>query len=137
MQTMTSPINNAKAAGKRCGNCNALPLEADIFCRRCGIHRGDPTEAINLPSWQNQATTTLEPGFRSSSLQNSNTLSRRSLETFSQAVAMRTGPLRLGRFGALMVSVLIAIPMWLLIILLSPLDAYLSARAASSQIGMQ
>jgi hypothetical protein len=49
---------------------------------------------------------------------------------------VKTGPLRLNRFGVLMIAVLIAIPMWLLIILLSPLDAYAAAKAASSQMSM-
>lgn len=48
-----------------------------------------------------------------------------------------TGPLRLNRFGVLAIAMLISIPMWLLIVLLSPLQAFIAAKAASSQMSIQ
>ena len=39
--------------------------------------------------------------------------------------------------AALVIAVLVAIPMWLLIILLSPFDAFISARAAWSQMNIR
>jgi hypothetical protein len=51
----------------------------------------------------------------------------------TRIVEVKTGSLSLSRFGAFALSALIVVPIWLLIVLLSPIDAYVSARAASSQ----
>jgi len=67
----------------------------------------------------------------------SHSLSRVVLDTLKQNVAMKTGSLRLNQFGVLAIAVLISIPMWLMIILLSPLHAFIAAKAASSQMSIQ
>jgi len=67
----------------------------------------------------------------------SRSISKLPMERLTQSVALTTGSLRLNRWGALVIAVLIAIPMWLLIILLSPFDAYLSARNAWVQMDIR
>jgi hypothetical protein len=59
------------------------------------------------------------------------------INTLKLSVAVKTGPLHLNRFGVLAIAVLISIPMWLLIVLLSPLQAFIAAKAASSQMSIQ
>jgi hypothetical protein len=64
-------------------------------------------------------------------------LSSLPLEALTQAVTIKTGSLCMNRVVALAVAVLVAIPMWLLIILLSPFDAYLSAKTAWSRMDIR
>jgi len=59
------------------------------------------------------------------------------IDTLKLNVALKTGSLRLNRFGVLAIAVLISIPMWLLIVLLSPLNAFIAAKAASTQMSIQ
>jgi len=62
------------------------------------------------------------------------TLSGLLVSSLTQIVAVKTMPLRYGRLGSRVIAGVVAIPIWLLIILLSPLDAYTAAKAASSQL---
>jgi hypothetical protein len=55
------------------------------------------------------------------------------LDVITKSVAVKTAPLRLNRFGARFFAVIVAVPIWLLIVLLSPLDAYTTARVAMSR----
>lgn len=118
--------------GERCRTCNRESAARDNFCRWCGAQQGDDPVAAAGAEWLAQKTTVLT--------QNEGTprsLSSLPLNALTQAVAMKTGSLRLNRVAALAVAVLVAIPMWLLIILLSPFDAYLSARTAWSQMDIR
>ena len=142
---MMSSSQTEKVAG-RCPNCDRHAAAPDNFCRWCGTHRREAALSTTDPVWQTGSTTVLGQNveMRSSKTtglgraeEPSQSLSRLSLETLSQSVAMKTGSLRLNRYGALLVAMLIAIPMWLLIVLLSPFDAYLSAKAAWSQMNVR
>jgi hypothetical protein len=55
-------------------------------------------------------------------------------DALTRIVEAKTGSLSLSRFGALALSALIVFPIWLLIVLLSPIDAFVSARAAANQM---
>ena len=120
-----------KVAG-RCRNCDRHSPAPDNFCRWCGFNRSEGLpSAPQIVEWQNSRTTVLNysEGARS--------VSQLPLDTLTQSVAATTGSLRLNRYGALVIAVLIAIPMWLLIVLLSPFDAYLSAKGAWSQMNVR
>jgi hypothetical protein len=130
---MTSLHHTVTVAFKQCRNCDGHLLEPDNFCRWCGVRQTRaPVTTTNSASECEHSTTRLQDDARVEL-----PFSSTSLDTLAQKVTAKTGSLRLNRFGVLVIAVLVAIPMWLLIILLSPLDAYASARAVSNQIGIQ
>ncbi len=118
---------------RQCDSCNRQMSATDNFCRLCGAHQSDkPVTAINNPGGSDFETRTLQ-----SDLQIHQSLSGLLLNALNRDVASKTASLRLNRFGGIALALLVAVPMWLLIILLSPLDAYMSARTASRQIDIQ
>jgi hypothetical protein len=124
-----------KVVMKDCHHCNGQLSVPDSFCRWCGIHQGDEEETlipVNNTGWRDQKT---KPVQMSEDI--SRTLSSLPLNALAETAVAKTGSLRLSRLGVLAVAVLIAIPMWLLIILLSPLDAYATAKAASSRMNAE
>ncbi len=124
-----------KVVIKDCRKCNGQLSVPGSFCRWCGIHQGDDEDTlipVNNTGWHDQKTT---PVLMNEQMRQS--LSSIPLNLLAENAAAKAGSLRLNRFGVLTVAVLIAIPMWLLIILLSPLDAYASAKAASSRLNAE
>ena len=126
---MTS-MNKTETVALRCRNCFRVEMAPDRFCRWCGFPRREASLALEISSVRLRGTTMIleheENTFES--------ISRLPLNTLAQSVAEKTGSLRLSRCGALLIAVLTAIPMWLLIILLSPFDAYVRAKATWDQI---
>ena len=114
---------------KVCHACVAELLERDKFCRRCGISQGVPTSIF--------AGVTGGPGGESRSLPENGTLCRsyssRLVNDVSQDLSARTSSLCANRIAMRLVSMLIAVPLWLMIVLLSPLDAYVAAKAIAKQ----
>jgi hypothetical protein len=111
-----------EALTEQCRNCSNWTIPGDKFCRRCGTRRETgATESMC-------ETTALRADERVSG-----SLSSRSISRFQHRVVQTTGSLHFNRAGGFAVAVLISIPMWLLIVLLSPIEAYSCARAASSR----
>ena len=130
---MTSLRQAETIALKQCRNCSGELFAPDNFCRWCGVHQSDdPVKAADNGSRCEHQT-----NFLRADGEMHQSLSSLSLNTVAHNVATKTGSLRLNRFGVIVVAALIAIPMWLLIILLSPFDAYTSAKAASSRMNIQ
>jgi len=126
---MTSSSQTEEIASNRCHNCNRHSAAPENFCRWCGFHQREGPVAAGSADWRKHTTTIL-----AHNEEVPRSLSSLPLNTLAQSVAVKTGSLRLNRYAALVIAVLIAIPMWLLIILLSPFDAYVSAKAAWSQM---
>jgi ribosomal protein L40E len=114
---------------KECHACGAKLLERDKFCRRCGISQGVPTSTLT--------GVTDGTGGEPRSLPDSGTLCRsyssRLVKVVSQDLSARTSPLRANRMAMRLVSMLIAVPLWLMIVLLAPLDAYVAAKTITKQ----
>lgn len=114
---------------KECHACGAGLLERDKFCRRCGVSQGVPTSTLT--------GVTDEAGGEPRSLSNDGTLCRsyssRLVNVVSRDLSTRTSSLRANRRAMRLVSMLIAVPLWLMIVLLSPLDAYAAAKAVAKQ----
>ncbi len=138
-----------ETAAKRCHNCLSELQTSDNFCRSCGISQ--TTGAVTPEtdeSWRHCETTVLNNDDEieiseslSSSLDDTliqtetyQSVSSPLVKTLTQNVATRTSSLHSNRFGVSIVAVLIAIPIWLLIILLSPIDAYTAIRAVANQM---
>jgi hypothetical protein len=112
-----------EALTEQCHNCSNWTIPGDKFCRKCGTRRETgPTVESTCE------TTALRADERVSG-----SLSSRSISRFQHRVVETTGSLHLNRAGGFVVAMLISIPMWLLIVMLSPIEAYSCARAASTR----
>ena len=114
---MMTPYLTETLDSKQCHGCAAeLPL-ADNFCRRCGVlQKAGAVTAASGKHWSEIETTVLTDEREANQM-----LSGLLVNTIKQKVAATTTPLRSTPFGAGVVTAIVAIPMWLLIILLSPL----------------
>ncbi len=117
-------------AGNQCRNCNRYAAAAENFCRWCGAQQTE-TATTGGVGWRHQTT------ILGNNEETPRPVSNRPLSALMKNVGSKTESLRFNRCGALVVAVLIAIPMWLLIILLSPFDAYVSAKTAYSQMDIR
>lgn len=105
-----------------CYSCGHELHEHDRFCRRCGVNQ---SEHCNQPSYRTLAMTDDDLY---------HTISGPMVKAVTAEMkAVTTTP-----FGTALIRpvilALISVPIWLLIILLSPLDAYAAARAAANRI---
>lgn len=123
-------------AVKQCFSCATGLPALDRFCRSCGISQPERAiTAASKPNWSECTTKAVSlPGGDS---QASQTLSSLLVNSLAQSVAVKTTPLHCGRLGIRVIGGLVVIPIWLLIILLSPFDAYAAAKAASSQLSYE
>jgi hypothetical protein len=97
---------------KQCHSCFTELPACDKYCRQCGIHQKVPRD--------DDATVQL--------------LSGALIGTLTQSLTAKTARSLPNPFGARLVAAIAVLPIWLLIILLSPLDAYFVARVAKSRI---
>ena len=115
---------------KQCGACGSGLLEPDRFCRRCGVHQPDQDTAAACWELASYKTSTLMTGARvevyrrvSAPLVNlvvSGALAGHSIDNESPVLKR-------------VILALISIPVWLIIVLLSPLDAYAAVRNLARQ----
>jgi len=119
---MTTMRLIATAALKRCHSCLADVPARDIYCRKCGTPlRTDAITEPTLHDCRSQCEPSDEGSYQS--------LSSPLVNRLSQTLATRSAALCVKPSSERMVAALITIPIWLLIIVLSPLDAYAAARA--------
>jgi len=110
-----------------CGICQAEPRECDKFCRRCGTMLGEAggTQSGSAAS-SAHATSSLSQDLY-------HRVSGRLVAAAVSGISNHTATLQ-NHHSKLLISALLAIPIWLIIMLLSPLDAYATARTISKQI---
>ena len=129
---MISLSQTERMASKFCRQCNGRLATPGNFCRWCGVHLTKaPVTAVSKTDWHEQTTLLM-----SNDGQEYSSLATLSLTALTQTVVVKTRSLRMNQFGVFVVVVLTAIPMWMIIILLSPFDAYRSAKTAAGQIDM-
>ena len=109
-----------------CCTCSAELREHDKFCRRCGARQTgeiSPPRAITTP-----------PVYTTSRLRADTSRSVSASLLNGIAAGTQAGMAQIdSRCARGAVSVLILIPLWLMIVLLSPFDAYVTARAIAGQ----
>src|SRR5262245_577307 len=114
---------------KHCQVCSADLLDRDRFCRRCGSPQlRSHTATTGLTDLTNYETRLLNGptrGYQSYSGQ----LIRVITESLSERTDIQSPSRGLRR----LVCTLITIPIWMLIVMLAPLDAYSAARAATER----
>jgi len=117
-------------AVKQCHRCGALLPGGHNFCRSCGIAQLDRAETA-------AAERAIDASIAPRSLETSQLLSEILVRSLTRSLSIRTAPFRSNRLGTSIVAALTIIPIWLLIVFLSPLDAYTAARAASSELNFE
>jgi predicted amidophosphoribosyltransferase len=127
---------------KLCNACQAEMQERDRFCRRCGVrYSGNIALAVTKDDWPDSLTIANTRLLTPSSI-TASSVEENSYRPFSgplaKAVAknVSTDPLTLS-YSPLVKKIalaLITIPVWLIIVLLSPFDAYATAKSVSTRI---
>jgi hypothetical protein len=128
---MDAEHNADTVAVKCCVSCSGWLLDQDRFCRWCGVRQNDQLASSELFSAQptdrmDQVTGARDPG-----------LCKRVSGPLISAVIDGMAPSNSVRQGSLIrhaVMALVSVPIWLMIVLLSPLDAYAAARSLVRQI---
>jgi hypothetical protein len=134
---------------KPCGSCGVDLLERDKYCRRCGVKQ--PRTGNTLANCVTTGAVTAS-GSTSNNLINHPSVASTSRLSETDTYHKVSGPLvealtvgisahansnfhsQLARRS---LSALISIPIWLMIILLSPADAYFAAKHISSRVALK
>jgi hypothetical protein len=127
--------NAETVAVKACCSCGTGLLENDKFCRKCGIcQMGYPANSNEL--YRDSVAVTRSASARVVDV-DGDTYHPVSGPLVKAVVAgvssTATAPLH-GRVLKSSILALISVPIWLIIVLLSPIDAYLAARTLSRAI---
>ena len=125
---MISDLSQIETRGlKLCPACLAEAREPDKFCRRCGVRLSKPRENDSgrfAPSGHNTYHP-VQGAYQS--------ISGALVAAVAMAISHNTVQPH-SRLVKWLISALVSIPIWLLIVLLSPFDAYATARAISKQV---
>lgn len=123
---------------KPCRSCGAGLIDGSKFCRSCGVAQSDTLPPSSLPTISvahaepepvvNYATTRL------SQLKLYHPVSGPLVNAVVAGVPASAQHSPARSFSKRMLLALMAIPIWLMIILLSPLDAYASAKIIGNRI---
>lgn len=115
---------------KRCCACTAEMRLQDRFCRRCGTRQAnDYVTSTELTGLSQLETAPLTGG-----LEEFKSYSGELIRIITLSMPTRTRGKSSSRGFRGLVCTLITIPIWMLIVMLSPLDAFAAARAASGRI---
>ncbi|MGH9844249.1 MAG: hypothetical protein ACREEM_36465 [Blastocatellia bacterium] len=130
---------NYQSSESPCHQCGSSALALDKFCRRCGARR-QATSSEN--EWQ--VTAPLVPTreldetarFTTAPLQNGDVyhaISAPLVKALTGSLTAQPSGRIKGRWSKGLLAALISLPVWLMIVLLSPLDAYAAVRATVEQ----
>jgi hypothetical protein len=112
----------------QCHGCGAEQLMLDKFCRRCGTRRINRyATSTDLAHARDCETKPLQSGE-----QHCQSFSGQLIRVVAQTMSTRTATRNHSRGVQRLICTLIAIPIWMLIVMLSPLDAIVAAKAAAA-----
>ncbi len=112
----------------QCHTCGAELLERDKFCRRCGVSQRLRTAGSGVAADRtDRSEYETRPLAGGKSLGGS--FSGMIVNFVTQSVSEGTSHCGANRWTMRLVGALVAVPLWLMIALLSPLDAYVAAKA--------
>ena len=126
---------------KHCQGCSAVQISRDKFCRRCGVSQSHRAESLNCITGRvdgaivgraERSDYETKPLSRCRTWRRS--YSGRLVSIVTQELSGRTSSVRANRWARTLVSLLVAVPLWLLIVLLSPLDAYVAANDLAKRV---
>jgi len=135
---MSGTIHNEKDGVRLCRACGGKGFGGDRFCRACGMQHIEQA-AGGLAGLNNSASLAVTKGISSPSSYATAPLAQKgNFQSFSgplvrliteSVTATQTTRLQ-NRWSKRLALAVISIPIWLLIVLLSPLDAYVAAKMA-------
>ncbi|MBS1811461.1 MAG: zinc ribbon domain-containing protein [Acidobacteria bacterium] len=126
---MFAPQLIETVALKQCHSCGAELIERDKFCRRCGISQRLCNDSSNQPQHKSECAT--QRFSESNGMHQS--FSGPLMQAITTGVSQRTTALQTNRWAMRLVGALVAVPLWLMIVLLSPLEALAAAKAISDR----
>jgi uncharacterized membrane protein YvbJ len=111
-----------------CKVCGADGRERDKFCRRCGarLDASDGAQSVSAAPSSARATSSLPQDI-------SPLASGRLVAATLSGISSQGSPSH-NRLFKWLILALLSIPIWLIIVLLSPFDAYTTAKSISKQI---
>ena len=159
MAMLTQEISKTLSL-KRCASCNAALPGRDKFCRRCGIRQiriqastglmavangsESSSSLITMPDFDQSPSSliTMPDGaaFQTKRMPEADnatlprSFSRPLMRTLTQRLVSRTESLRRNRWTIHLFSAVVTVPLWLIIVLMSPLDAYVAAKTIAKQV---
>ena len=127
---------------RACGACRGGLLESDRFCRWCGTHQSDiSADRRPVPEAALYEGNNSTPLYTTSALQEVNAKPGLYHSVSGPLVRAVIAGIPVGASGQLYshmlrkaVLALVSVPIWMIIVLLSPLDAYVAAKAISREI---
>jgi ribosomal protein L40E len=129
---ITAPENTETVDLIECRTCGAEQHGHDKFCRRCGASQrrviASAAGVTSDPGWIAGETRPL-PGTK-----HYDSVSGALVNLVTEGVSTRASSLFVNRWTMLLASTLVAIPLWLMIVMLSPLDAYVAARTIARRV---
>ena len=112
----------------QCHTCRAELLESDKFCRRCGLNQSLCTAPLTVVDGYGDSfeyeTRPLRGGAN-----RGGSFSGTLVNLLTQSVSERTSGCGANRWTMRLVGALVMAPLWVMIVLLAPLDAYVAAKA--------
>ena len=124
---------------KPCIACSAGMLETDRYCRGCGA-RQQTSGVVSGASIDRAAVACCEElrapstrGLDSKAARLGQTVSGPLISAIIQGVSTSSQALRLSRTIRKLIVALVAAPVWLIVVLLSPVDAYVALKELSSE----
>lgn len=126
---------------QRCPACRAAQREHDKFCRHCGVSQSRHFQQLNcmtggIPNnfdggaGKYGCETVLLIG----RVTPRRSYSGKLVGIVTQELSEHTSSFRANRWAMILISLLVAAPLWLMIVLLSPLDAYAAAKDLAKQV---
>lgn len=136
---MTQPIGETYGREKKCAACGSSLRLSDKFCRRCGENQERMVAEHAAPD------SSLTTGFSAhlNSRADRYQTAPLKLETISQSISgllikalapKLTSDLSVSKLSKKIILSLMSIPVWLIIVLLSPLDAWATTRELTRQL---
>lgn len=134
---MCAPETAETSGFNHCQGCGAAQIDRDKFCRRCGVSQSRSIELSNYNT-DSGAAAAGAPSYATAQL-SGGAAPRRSysgllVNIVTQQVSEQISLFRANRLAMLLISILVAAPLWLMIVLLSPLDAYVAAKDIAKQV---
>jgi len=128
----TGEIKTATVKG--CVSCTGGILDSDKFCRWCGASQNAIAASGGISVERPAMVSGMPWSYMTKAIEPPNNFHRVSGPLVSAVVAtLATGPASQAResFSARAIAALLSFPLWLIIVLLSPLDAYAAAKNLS------
>jgi hypothetical protein len=133
MDTHNDTHNSETVAIKACCACGTGLMESNKFCRNCGVRQSAQLTRF-APSDELSTSAERTTGAPLITADACHPVSGPLVKAVVASVSSRdTAPLH-GRVLKSSVLALISIPIWIMIVLLSPIDAYVAARTFSRAI---